>query len=122
MVKYVFRAIMCDRCGKRFADPVALPRHRVADNEDGRVCLSPRELRRAGWRKGDNGVWVAPPPESADPVAAEKPPVAPFNGGIQVRHGWSRAGAGGRGGAGRNGGRQWALSPGGYHKRKTVPR
>lgn len=50
----------CRRCGLWFLD-VSVTAHRVKAPQGRSVCLSPAELREAGWCQWAARVWVPPP-------------------------------------------------------------
>jgi hypothetical protein len=64
----------CTTCGLDFASVAAFDAHRVGKHaytfseglrmdpprEDGRRCLDPDEMKRAGWKRDGRGRWVDP--------------------------------------------------------------
>jgi hypothetical protein len=48
--------VHCRDCGKKFETIPTYQQHRLG-RPDHAPCPTPRELRRAGWRKDEKGFW-----------------------------------------------------------------
>ncbi len=54
--------LVCQECGRTYARLPDYVAHQKIEAEEGYVCASPRQLRKAGFKRGDNGHWTAPVP------------------------------------------------------------
>ncbi len=50
----------CGACGEDFTSVTLFDKHRVGPHDNGRRCLSVRELERKGFERNDRGQWFDP--------------------------------------------------------------